>query len=180
MTKIEWTDETWNPIRRAVDGSFAGHGCVKVSPGCKTCYAERMQPRFGAPARYAEQDMSEATLYLDETELLKPLRWKKARMIFVCSMSDLFWEKIPDEWIDRIFAVMALAPQHTFQVLTKRAERMRDHLNMYETQEWADLHAMPMLWGAIDDFDDVDLPEKTLDGIRWLLDEEENQERNSI
>jgi protein gp37 len=135
MTSIEWTwrpgtkGESWNPIRarnKATGG--VGHYCAKVSAGCENCYAERLQPRFNNPVRYAAQDRAKVDIYLDETVLLKPLRWRSPRTIFVCSMSDLFGVWVPDEWLDRIFAVMALCPQHTFQVLTKRPERMRNYL----------------------------------------------------
>ncbi len=127
-SKIEWTDATWNPIRRQVDGKFAGHFCVKVSDGCTNCYAERMQPRFGHPVRYAAQEQANVEIYLDGKELLAPLRWKKPKMIFVGSMTDIFGDWVSDEWLDKLYAVMALCPQHTFQVVTKRAERMARYL----------------------------------------------------
>ena len=134
-TLIPWCDATWNPIR----------GCSRVSAGCEHCYAEKMAGRFGIPRRpdaYAKrlpyQGLVRSTVNgprwtgdvsVVEEALDLPLRWKRPRRIFVNSMSDLFHEKVPDEWIDRIFAVMALAPQHTFQVLTKRPERMRAYLS---------------------------------------------------
>ena len=107
-TKIEWTDTTWNPVT----------GCTKVSPGCAHCYAERITNRFGGPGTF-----DKVVLHPDRLEA--PLHWKKPRMVFVNSMSDLFHKDIPDEFIARVFAVMALCQQHTFQVLTKRAELMR-------------------------------------------------------
>lgn len=119
-TGIAWTDATWNPIR----------GCSRVSEGCRNCYAERMAVRSAASA-YA--GLIKGTplgprwtgkVAFVESMLDQPLRWKAPRRIFVNSMSDLFHEAVPDEWIDRIFAVMALAPRHTFQVLTKRPARM--------------------------------------------------------
>jgi protein gp37 len=113
---IEWTDATWNPVR----------GCVKVSPGCAHCYAETFAERFrGVKGHPYEQGFD---LRLVPEQLAAPLSWKKPRRVFVNSMSDLFQDGVPDEYIDRVFAVMALAPQHTFQVLTKRAERMRAYL----------------------------------------------------
>ena len=128
-TKIEWTDETWNPLRaRNRETGKIGHFCVHHSPGCKFCYAELLQKRFGNPVRYAAQDADKVELFLDEKVLMQPLSWRKPRMVFVCSMTDLFYEGYSDDLIDKVFAVMALAPQHTFQVLTKRAERMRDYL----------------------------------------------------
>ncbi|OSQ34290.1 DUF5131 family protein [Thalassospira sp. MCCC 1A01428] len=135
MTKIEWTrragtkGETWNPIRasnKATGG--VGHFCTKVSVGCQNCYAADFQKRFKNPVRYAAQDADQVELFLDENALLKPLHWKKPRTIFVCSMTDLFYEGHPPEWIMQIWAVMALCPQHTFQVLTKRIARANDML----------------------------------------------------
>lgn len=126
---IEWTDATWNPVR-AVNRKTGGigHYCRKVSRGCRNCYAERTQPRFRNPVRYAAQDRDQVELFLDEKTLLQPLRWTRPRRIFVCSTTDLFLEDHEDVWIDQMFAVMALCPRHTFQVLTKRSERMREYL----------------------------------------------------
>lgn len=123
---IEWTDATWNPIT----------GCSVVSPGCTNCYAmklagTRLQHH---PSRAGLTTMSKAgpvwngQVRLNDEWLLQPLHWKAPRRIFVCAHGDLFHESVPDEWIDRVFAVMALAPQHTFQVLTKRSKRMRKYL----------------------------------------------------
>lgn len=132
-SSIEWTDATWNPIRAeiaAVRGGRAGvhkgWHCVKVSPGCANCYAERMNLRLGTGERYTKNATTEAVL--DEEVLCAPLRWKKPRMIFVCSMTDLFGVWVRNAWIDEVFAIMALCPQHTFQVLTKRAARMRAYV----------------------------------------------------
>lgn len=131
MTNIEWTDATWNPIA----------GCSIVSPGCTNCYAmrqaariERMIPSLEhykgltKPSKAGPVWTGKVALAPEKT-LLEPLRRRKPTMYFVNSMSDLFHEDVPDAWIDRIFAVMALCPQHTFQVLTKRAERMRDYVS---------------------------------------------------
>ena len=110
---IEWTDATWNPVR----------GCTKVSPGCAHCYAETFAERWrGVKGHAYEQGFD---LRLVPEKLDEPLRRKKPTTYFVNSMSDLFQEGVPDAFIDRVFAVMALAPKHTFQLLTKRAERMR-------------------------------------------------------
>ena len=103
---IEWTDATWNPVT----------GCTKVSPGCKFCYAERLTERFGI------RSFTEVTLHPDRLEL--PLRWRTPRRIFVNSMSDLYHEKVPEAFIARVFDVMTRADWHSFQVLTKRAERL--------------------------------------------------------
>lgn len=112
-TGIEWADATWNPVT----------GCDKVSPGCDHCYAETFAERWrGTEGHYFERGF-DVQLRPDKLDL--PLRWRKPRRIFVNSMSDLFHDQVPDEYIARVFEVMALAPQHTFQVLTKRHARMR-------------------------------------------------------
>lgn len=127
-SKIEWTDASWNPIRaRNKATGKVGHFCEKLSAGCKHCYAARMQPRFGNPIQYGPQDLDKVELYLDEDVLLQPLRWKRPRMVFVCSMTDLFGAWVPQEWIDGVWAVMATANWHTYQVLTKRAEGMAQY-----------------------------------------------------
>lgn len=131
-THIEWTDASWNPLRAwGNDRERLGWACEKVSDGCKHCYAETINKRLGTGLPYAVGVVAQSggEHYLDEGALVKPLHWKKPRRIFVCSMTDLFGEWVSDEQIDRIFAVMALTPQHTYQVLTKRPERMRAYLN---------------------------------------------------
>ena len=111
---IEWTDATWNPVR----------GCTKVSPGCKHCYAEVFSERWrGIPGHPYEQGFD---LRLVPAKLGEPIRWKKPRMIFVNSMSDLFQERVPTQFVQRVFDVMVEAHWHTFQVLTKRSQRLRD------------------------------------------------------
>ena len=111
-SEIEWTDATWNPVT----------GCTKISPGCKHCYAETFAERWrGVPGHPYEQGFD---LKLWPERLDAPRRWKQPRMIFVNSMSDLFHEDVPDEFIGQVFAVMAEARRHTFQVLTKRADRL--------------------------------------------------------
>lgn len=117
-TKIEWTDETWNPVT----------GCSKVSQGCKHCYALREWPRLSANSKTVYFGRAFTDVRFHPERLDQPLRWTKPRMIFVNSMSDLFHEDVPDEFIDRVFAVMALAKRHTFQVLTKRPERMLQYM----------------------------------------------------
>ncbi len=125
-SKIEWTDATWNPLRaRNRATGKVGHYCVHASEACRNCYSEDWQARFQNPIRFAAQDRAKVDLFLDEKALTQPLRWRRPRRVFVCSMTDLFGDWVEDEWIDRIFAMMALCPQHTFQVLTKRPERMR-------------------------------------------------------
>ena len=126
-SKIEWTDATWNPIT----------GCTLVSEGCRHCYAARLaatrlkhEPSRAGLARLNAAGEAKFTgeVRLNEKWLDQPLRWRAPKRIFVCAHGDLFHEGVPDEWIDRVFAVMALCPQHTFQVLTKRPERMRKYL----------------------------------------------------
>lgn len=137
MTKIEWTHglngrvgRTWNPVA----------GCTVISPGCTNCYAMRMAARINK--------MTPGSHYEGLTKIVNgnpvwtgkiakapdhiftaPTKWKKPSLVFVNSMSDLFHEDVPDAFIDRVFAVMALSPRHTFQILTKRAERMRDYVS---------------------------------------------------
>ncbi len=112
-TRIEWTDATWNPIR----------GCTKVSPGCARCYAETFAERFrGVPGHPYEQGFD---LRLVPGKLADPLRWRTPRMIFVNSMSDLFHEDVPDAYILAVARVMERANWHTYQVLTKRSDRLR-------------------------------------------------------
>lgn len=122
---IEWTDNVWNPVT----------GCTKVSTGCKNCYAETMARRLKAMGVPQYQNVLDdkgcwnGKVTLVHSALDAPLHWRKPQRIFVNSMSDLFHEDVPDEFIDKVFAVMALCPQHTFQVLTKRPERMAAYLN---------------------------------------------------
>jgi protein gp37 len=116
-TSIEWTDATWNPVT----------GCTEVSPGCDHCYAKTFAERFrGGPGHHFEHGFD---VQLREDKLSLPLRWRKPRKVFVNSMSDLFHDFVPDDYIARVFAVMAGARQHTFQLLTKRHGRMHSLLN---------------------------------------------------
>ena len=119
-TAIEWTDATWNPTT----------GCQKVSAGCKHCYAEREWPRMTrlVPA-YAWRAFGDVRCHHDRLD--QPLRWRKPRKVFVNSMSDLFHPDVPDAFIHAVFTTMAKAPQHVFQVLTKRPERMRELLRLW-------------------------------------------------
>ncbi len=134
MTNISWTDETWNPTV----------GCSIVSPGCTNCYAMKMahrqqflnpdpqSPYWGSTKVVNSKAVWTGKLAMaSEKTLLKPLYWKKPKRIFVNSMSDLFHDDVPDEWIDKVFAVMALCPQHTFQILTKRSKRMREYFEFH-------------------------------------------------
>ncbi len=126
-TKIEWTDATWNPLR----------GCSRVSEGCRHCYAEGVAARFSGPGlkfegiahRVGGEARWTGKVILVEEKLGEPLRWRRPRRIFVNSMSDLFHEELPDMAIDQVFAVMGKASWHTFQVLTKRAARLRAYMS---------------------------------------------------
>lgn len=111
-SKIEWTEQTWNPVT----------GCTKVSPGCKHCYAETMAVRLVAMGAGGYQNGFALTL--QPARLEQPLARKKPTVWFVNSMSDLFHESVPEDYIDRVFAVIRATPQHTYQILTKRAERL--------------------------------------------------------
>lgn len=134
-TAIEWTDATWTPIRARSDN--IGWHCEHVSEGCRNCYAEGINRRVGTGLSFKPGLLGPggATVFLDEKMLLAPLKWKKPRRIFVCSMTDLFADFVRDEWIDRVFAVMALCQQHRFQVLTKRAKRMREYISHTTTDQ---------------------------------------------
>jgi protein gp37 len=130
---IEWTDATWNPVR----------GCTKISPGCAHCYAETFAERFrGVPGHPYQQGFD---LRLVPEKLAEPLRWATPRMVFVNSMSDLFHKDVPDDYILAVVQVMQMADWHTYQVLTKRSERMRDLLraNLREVAE------APHIWWGV-------------------------------
>lgn len=111
-SKIEWTEVTWNPVR----------GCVKVSPGCKHCYAETFAERFrGVPGHPYEQGFD---LRLVPERMFEPLKWSEPKVVFVNSMSDLIQDGVPDDYIERVVRVMVASPWHTYQVLTKRPARL--------------------------------------------------------
>ena len=110
-TKIEWTDATWNPVT----------GCTPIAAGCKNCWAKRMVGRLAGRYGYSAQEPFRPTLHADR--MMEPLLWRKPRRIAVALMGDLFHAEVPNEFIDRVFAVMAFSPRHTFQLLTKRPDR---------------------------------------------------------
>lgn len=114
-SKIEWTETTWNPVM----------GCTPVSEGCRNCYARAMMDRFAGRKGWPKT-ASTVTLFPERLE--QPLHWRKPRLVFLPSMGDLFHEDVPDEFIDHVWATMLLSPRHTFQVLTKRPERMQQYL----------------------------------------------------
>ena len=127
---IEWTDATWNPVT----------GCTKITAGCDNCYASRFAERFrGVPGHPFEQGFD---LTLRPDRLDHPLRWKRSRMIFVNSMSDLFHKEVPFPFVDSVFDTMEEADWHVFQVLTKRSSRMRDYLQ----RRYADRHPPDHIW----------------------------------
>ncbi len=173
---IEWTEATWNPVT----------GCSKVSPGCAHCYAETLSHRFRWSEKPWLPQHAAENVVLHPERLDQPLRWRRPRTVFVNSMSDLFHELVPLEFIERVFAVMVEAERHVFQVLTKRHERLAelaDELpwpeNVWmgvsiENRRWAEradylrqvpaavrfISAEPLL-GPLDSLD--------LDGIQWLI-----------
>ena len=132
-SSIEWTDATWNPVR----------GCTKITSGCAHCYAETFAERFrGVPGHPYEQGFD---VRLIPGKLDQPLQWRRSRMIFVNSMSDLFHEDVPDDYIVKVARVMQLASWHTYQVLTKRSERMRDLLG----SKLSFLAGAPHVWWGV-------------------------------
>lgn len=162
-SKIEWTDTTWNPTT----------GCRKVSPGCDHCYAATLAKRLkamGSP-RYQNDGPSGPGfgLTLHEDKLDEPLRWRKPRRVFVDSMSDLFHGDVPFDFVRRVFGTMAAARQHQFQVLTKRAQRMRAIVSSLPQE----LQALPNVWlgVSIENEDHIwraDLLRQTPAAVRFL------------
>ena len=159
-TRIEWTDASWNPVT----------GCDRVSPGCDHCYAESIANRFSGTPAYP--DGFEVTLRPDRLD--QPLRWRRPRRVFVNSMSDLFHDSIPDEYVASVWAVMALAPEHTFQVLTKRHGRMRSLLS---SDRFAKLFAEALYQqhGVIDPAEHIGSATLPLPNV-WLGVSAENQQ----
>lgn len=121
-TKIEWAEGAWNPVT----------GCSPISEGCRNCYAERMSKRLAGRCGYPADDPFRVTLHPHKLD--EPLKWKKPRRVFVCSMGDLFHEDVPDEFIARIWGIMANCLNHTFQVITKRPHRMMEWLS--RVKDW--------------------------------------------
>ena len=173
-TKIEWTDKTWNPIT----------GCTKKSAGCAHCYAEVMAQRL--KAMHLEKYRNGFELTLHEDNLEEPLLWKKAHNIFVCSMSDIFHENVPFEFVDRIMDTIKRTPQHRYQILTKRSERMKEYFQTREVPQNVWLGVTVECESSkirIDHLRDLkatvkflsceplieDLGELNLDGIDWII-----------
>ena len=138
MTAIEWTDETWNPVT----------GCSKVSPGCDHCYAEALSLRYGWSKKPWSHENAAENVVLHPERLRKPSTWKTPRMVFVNSMSDLFHENIPADFVWQVIETMAGHPQHTFQVLTKRPKRMADLVGQFYDCNFRDgFHdPIPNIW----------------------------------
>lgn len=175
---IEWTDATWNPVT----------GCTKVSQGCKHCYAEREWARISAPRdrckpnRYTGRAFTDVACHPDLLD--KPLRWRKPRMIFVNSMSDLFHEAVPDKFVIDVFCIMARAIDHghTFQVLTKRPERMAKFLTdtrnvsniIYKSRDEDYEWPLPNVWLGVSCEDQATADERiplllqTPAAVRWV------------
>ena len=193
-TDIEWTDATWTPMRAKDmtgaasgvtpadlgDAVRAGWHCERVSEGCRNCYAETFNRRLGTqfdfkPGHLAPRGPVE--VFLDDALLLAPLRWRRPRRIFVCSMTDLFGAWVSDDMIDRVFAVMALCPQHTFQVLTKRPERARAYLDARhedwsrDDAVWGEIHRLHDAGAKLDPQREISLPLPNV----WLGTSVENQ-----
>lgn len=173
-SNIEWTDSTWNPVT----------GCTKISPGCKNCYAETFAERFrGVPGHPFEQGF-DLRLWQERLEL--PLKWKQPRTIFVNSMSDLFHEKVPADFIFKVFETMQAAHRHTFQILTKRSDRLRRLARSlpWPTNVWMGVSVeSPKYIFRIDDLREVptavrflsieplleEIPMLDLGGIDWVI-----------
>lgn len=134
-TRIAWTQSTWNPVS----------GCTKVSPGCQHCYAERRAKRLAGRFGYPADEPFRVTLH--EDTLGEPLRWQKPRMVFVCSMGDLFHNDVAWAWQRRVFGIMHTANRHTFQVLTKRPLLMAGFIDRYA--RWCGFDAWPREYGHV-------------------------------
>ena len=126
MSKIEWTERTWNPVT----------GCTKVSEACRNCYAEVMAKRLSGMPASKEKYKNGFAVTLHPDALDEPYKWKKPQMVFVCSMGDLFHEDVPFEFIDEVLRIIKQTPKHTYQLLTKRPERMA---NYFQTR-----HGVPL------------------------------------
>ncbi|WP_157096155.1 DUF5131 family protein, partial [Methylosinus sp. R-45379] len=178
MTKIEWAHaglgrgKTWNPIR-ARDRRTGARGwhCEKVSPACANCYAERWNQRpgiGGTGLAYRPGHRADVEHYLDEQTLLAPLRWKQPTGIFVCSMTDIFGDWVETEWLDKIFAIAALCPQHILIYLTKRSARMRAYMSDPRTPHriaraivdmWIAKQVAPDDNWPVESIGDIDMPD---------------------
>lgn len=175
ISKIEWTEASWNPIT----------GCTKISSGCKYCYAEVMSRRLCAMRVEKYRNGFQLTMHKDCLD--EPLQWKHPKTIFVCSMSDLFHNDVPFEFIDKVFSVIKSTPQHKYQVLTKRADRMEEYFKTrtVPSNVWlgvtVDVQSSKPRIDALRSIKDVpirflsceplleDLGALNLDGIDWII-----------
>lgn len=177
-TKIEWAEATWSPVT----------GCTRVSEGCRHCYIERTPPFRMGHRRFDSPDIGATTgVKLHSERLHIPLKWRKSKRIFVCSLADLFQDEVPDRFIVEVFAVMALAPRHTFQVLTKRHARLRSLLGssafpklvenaVYRRNTYAPhlVWPLPNVWAGVSVEDqkwaDIRIPVllETPAAVRWI------------
>lgn len=173
-SKIEWTNKSWNPVT----------GCSKVSEGCRHCYAEVMARRLKAMGQIKYSNGFHVTTH--EESLVEPLKWHKPQMIFVCSMGDLFHEKVPDDFIDRVMKTIEKTPQHRYQLLTKRADRMAVYFSNHPIPLNAWLGVTVECKSSIPRIDLIrklnasvkflsceplveDLGKMNLDGINWII-----------
>lgn len=173
-TKIEWTDKTWNPIT----------GCTKKSAGCAHCYAEIMARRL--QAMHLEKYRNGFKLTLHDDALMEPIQWKKPHNIFVCSMSDIFHENVPFEFVDNIMKTIKETPQHRYQILTKRSQRMVEYFETRNIPQNVWLGVTVECKDSKSRIDDLrkldatvkflsceplieDLGEMNLDGIDWII-----------
>lgn len=164
-TSIEWTDATWNPVA----------GCSIVSPGCHNCYAMTMAARLEAMGQDKYRGLTKkpngkalwtGKITLDEKALEAPLKWKKPKRVFVNSMSDLFHEDVPDEFIDRVFSRMLLTPQHVYQVLTKRPARMLE----WVMDDGEGRQGAMCYWAMMDhEMDESEILRRSGGGVAWPL-----------
>lgn len=168
-TSIEWTDASLNPlrVRHRQTGKIGWH-CEHKSEGCRFCYAEPINRRLGTGLDYKPGHLADVEAFLDEKTLLQPFKWKRPRKIFLGSMTDLFGDWVTDEQLDRIFAVMAICGHHTFQVLTKRPERMRAYVSAMNFQRLLDVLPRDGSWP------------RTFDEMSARLDPATTQEHRAI
>jgi protein gp37 len=153
LTKIEWTHSSWNPVT----------GCSKVSAGCKYCYAERMAKRLHAAGQYRYRNGFKVTLQEDIVDL--PLRWRKPRLVFTGSMTDLFHKDIPFDYLRRIFGTMEKAHWHIFQILTKREDRLNE---LYKRLPWPENVWMGVTVESSREVDRMDVLTKVPAAVRFV------------
>jgi len=177
-TAIEWAEFSWNPIRAripraAFEVAKVGWYCEHVSEGCRNCYAESFNKRMGTGFPYKPGFFNRVDIIIDEQCLAQPMKWKRKKRVFVCSMSDLFGVWVTNAMIDRIFATMAICQQHTFQVLTKRPDRMLDYMASPDAEARVKLLAFEAMCEA----QNIDVPPPTwpLPNV-WLGVSAEDQE----